>query len=113
MCHFIPVSDIRQVQGFQLAAIDLGKEVRRTPSGKFEDSRRLRVAALSSLCYSWCGQMIYDLMRRDPSFPRLGQIGSEFSAGWLRVEVMDWLNSRPLAKFNVLDIEWLPGGCVL
>ncbi len=48
-------------------------------------------------------QSIYDLMRRDPSFPRPRQIGSEFSVGWLRVEVMDWLNSRPRAELNGLD----------
>lgn len=48
-------------------------------------------------------QSIYDLMRRDPSFPRPRQIGSEFSVGWLRGEVMEWLNSRPRAKFNGLD----------
>ena len=46
---------------------------------------------------------IYDLMRRDPSFPRPRQIGSEFSIGWLRGEVMDWLNSRPPVELNGLD----------
>jgi predicted DNA-binding transcriptional regulator AlpA len=46
---------------------------------------------------------IYDLMRRDPSFPRPRQIGSEFSIGWLRREVMEWLNSRPKAEFNGLN----------
>jgi hypothetical protein len=49
------------------------------------------------------GQSIYDLMRRDPSFPRPRQIGSEFSIGWLRVEVMEWLKSRPRAELNGLD----------
>ena len=48
-------------------------------------------------------QSIYDLMRRDPSFPRPRQLGSEFSIGWLRVEVMQWLNSRPLVELNGLD----------
>ena len=48
-------------------------------------------------------QSIYDLMRRDPSFPRPRQIGSEFSIGWLRSEVMDWLNARPKAELNGLD----------
>lgn len=42
-------------------------------------------------------------MRRDPSFPRPRQIGSAFSVGWLRSEVMEWLNSRPRAEFNGLD----------
>ena len=48
-------------------------------------------------------QSIYDLMRRDQSFPRPRQIGSEFSIGWLRGEVMEWLNSRPQAELNGLD----------
>src|SRR5437588_7300956 len=37
-------------------------------------------------------QSIYDLMRRDPMFPKPRQIGSEFSVGWLRGEVMEWLS---------------------
>lgn len=48
-------------------------------------------------------QSIYDLMPRDPTFPRPRQIGSQFSVGWLRGEVMEWLNSRPRAEFNGLD----------
>jgi predicted DNA-binding transcriptional regulator AlpA len=48
-------------------------------------------------------QSIYDLMRRDPSFPKPRQIGSEFSVGWLRGEVLEWLNSRPRVEFNGLD----------
>lgn len=48
-------------------------------------------------------QSIYDLMRRDPTFPRPRQIGSEFSVGWLRGEVMEWLNARPRVQFNGLD----------
>lgn len=48
-------------------------------------------------------QSIYDLMRRDPSFPRPRQIGSEFSIGWLRGEVFEWLNTRPPVELNGLD----------
>ena len=48
-------------------------------------------------------QSIYDLLRRDPSFPRPRQIGSEFSIGWLRIEVAEWLSSRPQAELNGLD----------
>ena len=48
-------------------------------------------------------QSIYDLMRRDPTFPKPRQIGSEFSIGWLRTEVMEWLNARPAVQFNGLD----------
>ena len=31
------------------------------------------------------------------------QLGSEFSIGWLRAEVMQWLHSRPLVELNGLD----------
>jgi predicted DNA-binding transcriptional regulator AlpA len=48
-------------------------------------------------------QSIYDLMKRDPSFPRPRQIGSEFSVGWLRGEVIEWLKSRPPVVLNGLD----------
>lgn len=48
-------------------------------------------------------QSIYDLMRRDPTFPKPRQIGSEFSVGWLRGEVMDWLQARPPVELNGLD----------
>jgi predicted DNA-binding transcriptional regulator AlpA len=48
-------------------------------------------------------QSIYDLLRRDPSFPKPRQIGGEFSIGWLRGEVMEWLNARPKAELNGLD----------
>ena len=48
-------------------------------------------------------QSIYDLLRRDPSFPRPRQMGSEFSVGWLRGEIVEWLNSLPLAELNGLD----------
>lgn len=41
------------------------------------------------------------------SFPRPKQIGSEFSVGWLRGEVMEWHNSRPIAELNGPDaVEW-------
>lgn len=48
-------------------------------------------------------QSIYDLMRRDPAFPRPRQLGSEFSIGWLRTEVMQWLHTRPLVELNGVD----------
>ena len=31
------------------------------------------------------------------------QLGSEFSIGWLRAEVMQWLHSRPLVELSGLD----------
>ena len=63
----------------------------------------LTFAALLVLLGRRSRQSIYDLMRRDASFPRPRQIGSEFSIGWLRPEVMEWLNSRPRAELNGLD----------
>ena len=48
-------------------------------------------------------QSVYDLMRRDASFPKPRQIGSEFSVGWLRSEVMEWLNTRPQAELDGRD----------
>ena len=63
----------------------------------------LTFSALLPLLGRRSRQSIYDLMRRDPSFPRPRQIGSEFSVGWLRTEVIEWLNSRPRAEFNGLD----------
>jgi predicted DNA-binding transcriptional regulator AlpA len=67
------------------------------------ESEVLTFNALLTLLGRRSRQSIYDLMRRDPSFPRPRQIGSEFSVGWLRGEVMEWLNSRPRAEFNGLD----------
>ena len=67
----------------------------------------LTFSALLTLLGRRSRQSIYDLMRRDPSFPRPRQIGSEFSIGWLRGEVMEWLNSRPRAELNGRDaVEW-------
>ena len=63
----------------------------------------LTFSALLTLLGRRSRQSIYDLMRRDLSFPRPRQIGSEFSIGWLRSEVMEGLNSRPKAELNGLD----------
>ena len=46
----------------------------------------LTFSALLTLLGRRSRQSIYDLMRRDPSFPRPRQIGSEFSIGWLRAD---------------------------
>lgn len=63
----------------------------------------LTFSALLTLLGRRSRQSIYDLMRRDPSFPKPRQIGSEFSVGWLRGEVMEWLSTRPRAELNGLD----------
>lgn len=63
----------------------------------------LTFSALLTILGRRSRQSIYDLMRRDPTFPRPRQIGSEFSVGWLRCEVMEWLNARPRVQFNGLD----------
>lgn len=52
------------------------------------ESEVLTFSALLMLLGRRSRQSIYDLMRRDPSFPRPRQLGSEFSIGWLRAEVM-------------------------
>ncbi|MGH8638803.1 MAG: AlpA family phage regulatory protein [Burkholderiales bacterium] len=60
-------------------------------------------AALLVLLGRRSRQSIYDLMRRDPSSPRPRQLGSPFSIGWLRDEIMEWLGSCPRIELNGLD----------
>jgi predicted DNA-binding transcriptional regulator AlpA len=67
------------------------------------ESEVLTFNALLALLGRRSRQSIYDLMRRDPTFPKPRQIGSEFSVGWLRGEVMEWLHARPPVEFNGLD----------
>ncbi len=67
------------------------------------ESEVLTFNALLALLGRRSRQSIYDLIRRDPTFPKPRQIGSEFSVGWLRGEVMEWLNARPPVQFNGLD----------
>lgn len=75
-----------------------------TPAnGGGRESEVLTFSALLVLLGRRSRQSIYDLMRRDPSFPRPRQLGSEFSIGWLRTEVMQWLTSWPLVELNGLD----------
>ncbi|MBX9812192.1 MAG: AlpA family transcriptional regulator [Burkholderiales bacterium] len=64
-----------------------------TPAnGGDRESEVLTFSALLMLLGRRSRQSIYDLMRRDPSFPRPRQLGSEFSIGWPRGEVMQWLH---------------------
>ena len=72
-------------------------------NGSDRESGVLTFSALLVLLGRRSRQSIYDLMRRDPSFPRPRQLGSEFSIGWLRAEVMQWLHSRPLVELNGFD----------
>ena len=67
------------------------------------ESEVLTFNALLSMLGRRSRQSIYDLMKRDPSFPRPRQIGSEFAVGWPRGEVMEWLNARPPVELNGLD----------
>ena len=67
------------------------------------ESEVLTFNALLALLGRRSRQSIYDLMRRDPTFPKPRQIGSEFSVGWLRGQVMEWLLARPPVEFNGLD----------
>ena len=71
--------------------------------GGGRESEVLTFSALLVLLGRRSRQSIYDLMRRDPSFPRPRQLGSEFSIGWLRAEVMQWIHTRPLVELNGLD----------
>ena len=68
---------------------------------KLNEPEVLTFNSLLALLNRRSRQSIYDLMRRDPSFPRPRQIGSEFSIGWLRGEVFEWLNTRPPVELNV------------
>lgn len=68
-----------------------------------KESEVLTFNALLALLGRRSRQSIYDLMRRDASFPKPRQIGSEFSVGWLRGEVMEWLHARPAVELNGMD----------
>jgi len=63
----------------------------------------LTFSALLAMLGRKSRQSVYDLMHRDPTFPKPRQIGSEFSVGWLRSEVMVWLKSLPPVELNGLD----------
>lgn len=70
---------------------------------KLNEPEVLTFNSLLALLNRRSRQSIYDLMRRDPTFPRPRQIGSEFSIGWLRGEIFEWLNTRPPVELNGLD----------
>ena len=82
-----------------------GKAGFMNPLAKFDASQPeiLSFSALQHVLGKRSRQSIYDLLRRDPSFPRPRQIGSEFSVGWLRGEIIEWLQSLPMAELNGLD----------
>lgn len=63
----------------------------------------LTFSALLAMLGRKSRQSVYDLMHRDPTFPKPRQIGSEFSVGWLRSEVMEWLRALPPVELNGLD----------
>ena len=63
----------------------------------------LTFSALLAMLGRKSRQSVYDLMHRDPTFPIPRQIGSEFSVGWLRSEVMEWLRALPPVELNGLD----------
>jgi predicted DNA-binding transcriptional regulator AlpA len=81
----------------------MSTRVNMPPNSGGGESEVLTFSALLVLLGRRSRQSIYDLMRRDASFPRPRQLGSEFSIGWLRVEVMEWLHSRPVVELNGLD----------
>ena len=57
----------------------------------------LSFSALLALLDRRSRQYIYDLMRRDATFPRPIKLASEFSIAWRRSEVIAWLDARPRA----------------
>ena len=63
----------------------------------------LTFSALLAMLGRKSRQSVYDLMHRDPTFPKPRQIGSEFSIGWLRSEVVEWLTALPPVELNGLD----------
>ena len=63
----------------------------------------LTFSALLAMLGRKSRQSVYDLMHRDPTFPKPRQIGSEFSIGWLRSEVREWLRALPPVELNGLD----------
>lgn len=67
------------------------------------DSEVLNFASLLVLLDRRSRQGVYDLMRRDPTFPRPITLGSAFSIGWRRAEIMKWLNARPRAELDGLS----------
>ena len=85
------------------AARDPDERVYRAAVRTVAQAEVLTFSALLTLLGRRSRQSIYDLMRRDATFPRPRQMGSEFSIGWLRGEVMNWLTARPRAELNGLD----------
>ena len=75
----------------------------RNDSGR--ESEVLTFSALLVLLGRRSRQSIHGLMRRDPSFPRLRPLGSEFSIGRMRAEVMQWLHSLPLVELSGLAAD--------
>jgi predicted DNA-binding transcriptional regulator AlpA len=63
----------------------------------------LTFSALLTLLGRKSRQAVYDLMRRDQSFPRPRKVGSDFSIAWQRSEVMAWIASLPRAELDGLD----------
>ena len=63
----------------------------------------LTCAALLTLLGRKSRQGLYDLMRRDMTFPRPKMMGSEFSIAWRRSEIMAWIDAQPRAELNGLS----------
>ena len=67
------------------------------------DCELLTFSALLALLGKKSRQFIYDLMRRDESFPRPITLGSTFSVAWRRSEVSAWLDAQPRATLDGLS----------
>jgi predicted DNA-binding transcriptional regulator AlpA len=66
-------------------------------------SELLSFSALMNFMGKKSRQSIYDLMRRDPTFPRPRQLASEFSIAWDRQEVLAWWRTQPRQTFDGLS----------
>ena len=73
-------------------------------SENFASPELLNFSALLVLLGKRSRQFVYDLMRRDASFPRPITIGgSEFSIAWRRSEIIAWLDAQPRATLDGLS----------
>ncbi len=71
-------------------------------SEKKVSTELIKFATLLAIIGRTSRQAVYDLMRRDETFPRPVRIpGGQIV--WRRSEVMDWIDSLPRAEFIGVD----------
>ena len=72
-------------------------------SENFASLELLNFSALLVLLGKKSRQFVYDLMRRDATFPRPIKIASDFSIAWRYGEVVRWLDAQPRATLDGLS----------